>query len=249
MKIAGLMPVSFCASRKETTAKAIRQLLDMCDEVILLDDGNHGTTQNELRNEFPQVRAWVQLQNREDDYWNDWTNRNMLLLEAARYDCRWVFWLDDDEEVVCDGYPNMVLHDIAEASARNPMLAAVQFPWLHLWNDNTHIRVDGKWGSFHKPFLQKNPFFSGLIFFKANPEIRLHHWPVQAGTLSTNRQFYILHHGLMTEKDRQDRIQKYRDHDPEGRFTDKLMEDTLSAQEGVQVVDLATYDVRKDWRE
>ena len=241
MKVAGLMP--FRIDPKYTDAHgSIGQLLEMCDEVILLDDNSKPEDVAVLKAKYPKVREWMRLEsNPNKPLWNDWTSHCVLMMEAARYDCDWCFWLDHDE-VVWPKADHQKLVDAIESVRFAPTTMCIHEPWLQLWENDQQVMIGEKKFGRTKTFIQKNPFFQNLITWNGSPKLRLHCWPLQGGTVARRRDFAVLHYGLMTAEDRQYRVDKYNEQDPTNEYNDIWIREPRQG-EVVQLKDIKLDDL------
>jgi uncharacterized protein (DUF2249 family) len=234
MMLAGLLPIRFDPKRSSRINECLKHLSALCDVVFVLSDNSPAEYINKIRADHPEIFSWTIIESKGPVVWNDWSNRAILLLEAARNGYEWVFWIDHDETFW--PMPNRERVDEVISEARsNPSIVCVRYPWLQLWNDMETVRVDGFWSQLKKPFLQKNPFLQNLVSWPVTCRIPLHTFPIQHGATLLKRDFAILHSGLMSREEREYRVAKYRSQDPSGKTDDMFMNALESESEAVTV--------------
>ncbi len=201
MKIAGLLPVknynSICRSYQ-----SLRQLTDI---VIVLD--NNSTSL------FPYAGDCDEYMIRNTKgLWHDVGNRTHLMYSAYLQGCDWCIHFDDDfllgnirtrEDIV----------NLIKQSQGNNIAVAVR----DLWNGVDRYRSDHPWNSKAYTLIQKN-IFSGILDF-SQPIRRLHGLP--PGNNFTEATYYwdkyIYHTGNLTPTRRQQRVDKYKQEDPQNQ--------------------------------
>lgn len=208
MKIAACLPLKI-DPEKSMLVGSLGDMRRVCDELIILWDNDY-QTQN--IGEFTEVlRVW----SKDGSTWNDWSNRCALLARAAKYGCRWVMNLDDDE-TLGPLLSRSRIHELcaqAEESGSVCVMPRVRTAW-----NATHWRADGIFGDQRKPLLQLNPFMLKSATFEYGPEQRLHCYPIMAGPrLSVDD--YLIHWGMRTQALREKNVSKYEAADPEREFS------------------------------
>ena len=206
-KIAALIPLRINPEKtkwSEASAAAER----LCDSVIVLHDRQANDLQGFQCTEELRVEGG-------DGVWNDWCNRATLLARAAKYGCRWVMWLDDDETPGPTLTRERVQQLCSEAEAGGYVQVSVRVRTV--WNE-THYRCDGLFGCQMKTFLQLNPFALKNPCFEFAPEYRLHHFPNLDGPKLYTYD-HIVHWGMRTRQLRELNTAKYEQADPEKNFS------------------------------
>jgi hypothetical protein len=243
MKLAGLLPLRLDTNRSTKLHSSLRDLSFLCDEVFVLSDNSPAEYVRDIQAAHPDIFSWTVINSNGPVVWNDWSNRAILLLEAARNGYEWVWWIDHDETLWPS--PDRSLIDDAIAEARkNPTVVCVRYPWLQLWENPETVRVDGFWATLKKPFLHKNPFCSNLISWPTTCAIPLHSFPIQHGACLIRKDLAVLHWGMMSRTEREYRVNKYRSQDPSGKtddmFMDSLKEESSAATVRLSEINLET---------
>lgn len=187
-------------------------------------DYDHGPSLGQLKKLTDETFVFYDNQ----DEWNDYANRVMLLTRAASKGYEWVVWLDADE----------LLHDVCKADILNQVNFAnkmgaigVQYRVREMW-DETHWRSDGIWGGKAKVVVQKNPMISPVVRWGPRHLNRLHAFPLQAGAMvETEKQ--LLHYGMSTPEKRTARFLKYKREDPSNKFQPGIGYDYLLDESGM----------------
>jgi len=220
MKIAGLMCWHFDPFKTHKYCDSLAELCAITDEVFVLDDGSNPPFD---RTPYPKVKTVI----RNDEngrHWNDWSNHCTLLIAAAKHGYEFVLWLDDDEAI--RPLDRAILDDMVQKLKDAPCAVATRLRWLQAWDNPNQARVDGEFGNVRKPFLQRNPFSRpAIICFHNDCSTHLHSWPVQGGTQLSDDRIKIIHYSLITLGDRVRIGEKYRQHDPENKFPNILLEE------------------------
>ena len=172
MKITGLVPMKLDPA-KSNRWKSIEQLFDLCDTVIVLNDGS--PTDSDMATVLPDFLPLKPLECLDlsrwchDHSWNDYSLRMTLLARALAHDATFVLWLDDDE----------LLHNVTRQKlesqiqkALNTDCVAISYPKREMWNQ-TQFRVDAIWGRKRKMVLQKNPLLERSVQWQENHLQRL----------------------------------------------------------------------------
>lgn len=212
-RLAGLMAFNYTPPNPDWMRGAIDDLCAVCDDVFLLAEDYESDLLCSIRKSHDNIRTVMFAEHKSKPLWNDFTNHCLLMVEASRFQCEWCLWLDHDERL----WPKAdraIIHAVVDDLQRSPAIVTAMLPWLTAWGDEQNVRIDGKYLSKKKYFLQRNPFISPSIMFTSSPAIRLHDWPVQTGIQVFRNDFGVLHYGIMTPEQRQDRITRYRHKDP-----------------------------------
>lgn len=241
MKIAGLLPLRLDANRSTKIDQCISDLSQLTDTIFALSDNSPSDYVNTLKTNHPEIFSWVVIDSKSPVVWNDWSNRAILLLEAARNGYEWVWWIDHDETIWPSPNKDSILDAVSEAK-RNPAIVCVRYPWLQLWENEHTVRTDGFWATLKKPFLQKNPFRSNLISWPTTCAIPLHSFPIQHGACLIRKDMAVLHWGMMNRSEREYRVAKYRSQDPSGK-TDDMFMDSLNDEASAVTVSLSNLDL------
>ena len=128
-----------CIPTKNTAwllEESISYILRFCEKIIISDDNSTDNTEeicNSYENVIYQKRPKRDIRDRQGA-----KQRQELLEEAYKHDPDYFFFLDADEVPS----PSIIdwIDNLKDRSVEKNNLWT--FPWVHLWQDNEHYRVD-----------------------------------------------------------------------------------------------------------
>lgn len=182
-----------------------KNLENVCDGIILLDDGSSDDTYAKAQSKILLLKA-----RKERIEFNDLSNRN-LLLKMARFFCgEWLFFIDADERF---DHRYNDLRSIVRNSSKN----VISFWLVNSWDKKDYYRTDlmdsvkySQYGMFNRPRMFRN---IGHFQILLNNSRKLHFSPVPLHKETSPENILIIHHGLERMADRLSKYQFYMQED------------------------------------
>lgn len=197
--------------------KTMEEFKRLCDDVIIVT--NHATQKEiDLIDEYDfkhyeDAREWGK------DQPNIKTD---LLKRAGELNPDWIVALDMDES-----FAPQVTRDVLERLGSTEEIAWY-FLVVNLYNDENHFAHDvGIQRFWNIRFYRFLPEF-GLQFQRKSLHCGLA--PPIAYKYGWHAPYYLLHYGLMKPEDRQRKIERYRQYDPNAKFKDRAYYDDLGRE-------------------
>lgn len=182
------------------------QMSVFCDQILLLDGASEDNTVAVAR----EAGAMVRLSMAGAGF-DEGRDRIHLHRWAAEFAPDWIFAPDTDE-LFEDGCPEKIRD--AVFGAESVGIEAFQFPYLYLWGDRKHYRVDGIYK--HITAVRLFKFFPDLL----PPAREVHSMAVPIEVLERGKfcrsNIRLLHFGYMTAGQRAEKYQWNTDHYPPG---------------------------------
>tara|TARA_Y100001970_G_C14062126_1_gene764739 strand:+ start:248 stop:1021 length:774 start_codon:yes stop_codon:yes gene_type:complete len=188
--------------------KQLKALLTFCDKIVISDDQSTDKTY-EICKSFKNVEVYK----REPHDWRDrqgGLQRQEILERSYKYNPDYFFCLDSDE------IPSKNFSNWIESTDFDETINMWTFPWVHLWQDENHYRVDNytssrghaiRWDpdvigtSYRKGFLVKN-----IKDFKLKYDINQHRVRPSNQPINTPKPYkhvlsdpVILHYGKISD--------------------------------------------------
>lgn len=116
-------------------AKSIESILDICSEIVILDDGSTDKT-IEICSEYDKV---VDIHHQENLPFDETRDRNLLLKMALERKPDFILSLDGDEMLM--PFSKEILFE--ELTVFYPQSTVFEFQILTLWDKSNQIRCDG----------------------------------------------------------------------------------------------------------
>jgi len=185
----------------------LEQMSVFCDEILFLGEQSDDNT-NELAKQYSPTMITRPPGHELGHAGQD----RILLHERARFYCPDWIYAPDADELLEPGAPEKIRDMILRAEyLRNEMVA---FPFLYLWNDPYHYRIDGNYKTITVVRLFR-------YFPKMSPAPRdSHSMAIPLELLQKGNPFRstikILHFGYMTLEQRQGKCDFYAHRDPPG---------------------------------
>jgi len=178
MKLVAIVRVK---NAKDTIKDCLSRLSDLCDEIIIVDNGSTDGTKK-IYKKFHKIITINHTKG-----FNEGRDKNLLLKLAKKRNPDWILWIDQDEI-----FEEIASRKILDKYMNNPKVNLVQFRLFHFWLSKTKYRVDGIWKTytaFPQRFMWRNlksayfrnwRFHSGGIMGVPQPHltsfIRLKHY-------------------------------------------------------------------------
>ena len=191
--------------------KSLESVLDICSEVVILDDGSTDDTLS-ICKKFPKV---VDIHHQEGLPLDEIRDRNKLLKMALKRNPDYVFSIDGDEILA----PNSKEILSEELDILYPDSKIFEFQFLYFWDELNKIRYDGLYGKTWQPRLLKiDSNSSKLSIKKSNYSGNLHCGSIpinpKLSEKSIRSNVKIFHYGNFDNNTRQTKFEFYNKHDP-----------------------------------
>jgi len=123
-----------CKDEELIIAKNLKALSTFCHKIIIVDDGSTDKTE-EICKSFPKVEFYKRVKtNKNNNLREDGIQRQMILTHMAKHNPDYCLFLDADE---------IPSPDIVQfINTINPKINLWKLPWIHLWKDDQHYRID-----------------------------------------------------------------------------------------------------------
>lgn len=226
-RLAGVMGFNYTPPNPDWMKRAVADLCAVCDDVFLLAEDYEEPILCEIRKAHDNIRSVMFIEHPEKPLWNDFSSHCLLMMEAARYGCQWLFWIDHDE-CLWPAPDKSIVRALVDSLHADPVMVSAQLPWLTAWDDEQHVRTNIGYMNMKKNFLQRNPFLDAVVCFTSTPMIRLHDWPIQTGKQIYRQDIGVMHYGLMTREQRIARVNRYQvpdEHNPKRWIVPKSIEE------------------------
>ncbi len=212
MNVIGVMRVK---NEGRWIKQSIESQLDLCSEVIVLDDHSTDSTRDIVLSFGERCRLITST----FEGVNEGRDKRLLLSAVLAIDPDWVLWIDGDEVLEKNG-PELLLREMAF-----PDNAWYTLPVLYFWDSENTFRVDGCYANFHRRsfFRVRGQDHAALHFPVGTGEAELHgggNCPqglVGQGHISQAR---IKHYGYLDEAERQRKYDWYNKVDPNNESED-----------------------------
>lgn len=203
MKIvgAGVCGVGEADKYLESTLKEFARL---CDDVVICCNRTDDKTEQLIHS----FNFWSYRDDREWGKYQPWIKKRLCdeYLRKLRPD--WVLFLDMDEV-----FEKRVTKQTLQNLASSKFDICYAFWILDLWDDPLHFREDFLFETFR--FWRFLPQ-CGMEF--NNIPLHCGNAPAEIAHYTTFINFAILHYGLLTAKSRQEKFDRYKKYDPEGKY-------------------------------
>jgi hypothetical protein len=176
----------------------------VCDGIILLDDGSVDGSYEAAESTKLLIKA--QIENK--GFFDDLTNRNLLLQLAYLFKAEWFFFMDADERF------DLRSCDLRKLS-KNKNIDCVSFRRVHLWNKGDQYRKDlpeGVNGVMHRYRMFRN---KGYMQIESEREIHFRPTPHMLNKFRSS--VLLLHYGLFDDLARRKKLDAYLPQDPDGK--------------------------------
>jgi len=169
-----------CIPTKDTgwlLENSLKYILTFCDKIIISDDNSSDNTQ-EICLSYDNVIYQKRLKRNPGDRQGA-LQRQELLAEAYKHDPDYFFFLDADEVPS----PSIIewINGLKDRNVETNNLWT--FPWVHLWGDENHYRVDSyvaknganmHWDPFNNNTYRKGFFARNIPGFELKYDITQH---------------------------------------------------------------------------
>lgn len=191
--------------------EVIEHLANLCDGIIVLDDGSSDRTYRILDHDKILLKV-----RKEHDGFDDLTNRNVLLDLASFFNAEWLMFADADERIHIDSPLRLI------DMFRKHREFAYCFFLVHLWNSPKTYRVDVPEKSPVKipGILQRWRAFKKIGRAQIISESNLHF--IVVPTVPKTKvclPVLILHYGMLEKSLRSKKHKNYLKNDVPGRFS------------------------------
>jgi len=190
----------------ENIKSLLYHLENICDGVILLDDGSTDLTYDLAEH----TNVIVKFKKKRESF-DDLKNRNLLLDVVSFLNCGWVFYIDADERFD-DRYSDLRM---AVKTTTDPTIA---FWLVNAWDNDTHYRTDledtGKYSS-HGIFSRSRMFRldKGRIQLVLQENRKLHFLPVPGSASPKPMNLLLIHYGMQDQQKRRKKHDFYMETD------------------------------------
>jgi len=148
-------------NEKRFIAKSIESILDICSEIVILDDGSTDKTVK-ICSKYDKV---VDIYHQENLLFDETRDRNLLLKMALKRKPDVILSMDGDEMLA--PFSKEILFE--ELNVLYPQSSVFEFQFLTLWDKSNQIRYDG---------IYSNTWQKRLFRVGANPEkLRMNETP------------------------------------------------------------------------
>ncbi len=181
------------------------------DEAVILDDASSDDTVAVCRNCLQDLPLLLHS-NREPGFHNEVQLRQQLWKLLLEQDPDWILILDADEML-----EERVVAEINQL-LQQPNIDVYGFRTFDFWN-STHYREDNLWrGHLHyKPYLMR--YQPGFIYQWLETPLHCGRFPVNINALPVGlSDLRLIHLGWSTERDRQNKYQRYIQLDGDGKY-------------------------------
>ena len=191
--------------------KSINSILDICSEIVILDDGSIDNTL-EICQSFDQV---VDISHQSNLPLDQVRDKNKLLKMALKRNPEYILSLDGDE--VLAPYSKEIL--LEELNVLYPENSVFQFQVLYMWDVPDKFRCDGILHTMWRPRLFKIKNQSTEFHYKNSiypGNLHANHIPDNMEGLDkpVTSKVKILEYGFYSEELRQKKFDYYNLHDP-----------------------------------
>lgn len=194
---------------------ALTHLLSFCDGVVVLDDSSDDGTYEHLHAlECDDERIYVTRTESPSFYVHEGQTRQQLLNATFAVDPDWVLSIDADEFV---SDPDRITHVCENRSSQDVYTLTMEEVW-NVDPDALWIRHDHQWKPRRCPILWRVPKVKTGAWMIPNVKLACGREPLQVRrTRSFTSGSSILHFGWANESERQQRYERYVEHD-KGKF-------------------------------
>ena len=188
--------------------RQIQVLSTFCEAIVISDDQSDDGTY-EICEKYPNVEVY----RRPPHDWKDRQGnlqRQEILERCYQYDPDYFLFLDADE------IPSANFRDWITSGTLDPSINMYTFPWVHLWKDESHYRVDSyhnhngqliRWDpdeigtSYRKGFLVKNVEGVRLKYDVTQHRVRPSNQPINTPEpyCDVEGDPVILHYGKLSD--------------------------------------------------
>lgn len=126
----------------------LNQMQKMCDHIVFLDDNSKDGS-----GELAQTYSKVHYIKSPFDTYNEARDRNFIMMEAKKFDPRWIVTLDADEMFEEPKIYKMLPELL---NPIDPQVNQYIFPLLHHWDSPNLWRSDGLWKVFTQSRMFRN---------------------------------------------------------------------------------------------
>ncbi len=193
-------------------SKVLAQLTRICDAVVVLDDVSTDSTPDICRAAGAEVHR-ERVSRFETDELT--LRRRLWGLAAKRAKVGgWVLCLDADETFGDDMGP--AVWDHAQEIAKDLQANGLAFRLYDMWSP-THYREDEHWNAHWRWWTLCVRVEKGPYLWREQP-VHCGRFPVNAGTKALCLPWRVQHWGWSRPEDRKRKYERYRRHDPDGRY-------------------------------
>lgn len=207
MKTVGIMSIGNNVSLEYMHFDRLKSVVDTT--VVLLDNADVDI----------DADCIIKMKYPESIPWNDNANIFTNLIMAARMEADWYFVLDSDEDFdyrlqTKDDLKNLI------AFAEKDNCTVINGPFREMWEKPDEYRSDGIWGRKTRIRIRKNWLKEEHVVIKNPLGYRLHSsvWGVNYPHKIYQSDYAIYHYGCYNEFMRQQRVNKYKQCDPNNVF-------------------------------
>ena len=191
--------------------KSIESILDICSEIVILDDGSTDKTV-EICSKYDKV---VDIYQQKDLPFDETRDRNTIFKMALKRKPDFIFALDGDE-ILMNNSKKILLEEI---NVLHSDADVFEFQFLDMWDKPNQYRYDGQMSNrWARKLIRMKNQPNDLHYDEMPYPYNMHCPSLPHNTLGTDNsvrsRVKILHYGYYDLIDRQEKFERYNKMDP-----------------------------------